>query len=104
MATYLYRARPTRPEMLAEGLTPAEEAAVDAHFERLKALADKGVVQFAGRTLKPDAEAFGIVVFTAESDAEAQAIMEADPAVTSGVMRAELFPFRIVIPSGNGLT
>jgi hypothetical protein len=44
-----------------------------------------------------DASSFGIVVFWAESDDAARRIVDADPAVAGGVMRAELFPFRVAL-------
>ena len=40
---------------------------------------------------------FGITVFQATSEEAARDIMNNDPAVIAGVMRAELFPFRIAL-------
>jgi uncharacterized protein YciI len=40
-------------------------------------------------------KAFGIVVFQASSEEEAQEYMKNDPAVKKGIMTAELHPFRI---------
>ncbi len=48
---YIYVVRPTRPEMLSDGMTDLEQDTVAAHFDYLKVLADKGVVRMAGRTL-----------------------------------------------------
>ena len=56
----------------------------------------------AGRTLNNDETAFGIVVFRAPSEAEALETMQSDPAVAAGVMRAELFPYRIALLSAQG--
>ena len=39
---------------------------------------------------------FGLVIFKADSEAEARQIMENDPAVKHGVMRATLYPYRVV--------
>jgi len=58
-------------------------------------MAAAGVVLFFGRTLTTDAATFGIVVFRAESPEAARRIMADDPAVAAGVMRDEVFPFRI---------
>ena len=96
-AEYLYRIQPTRPEMLAEGPTPEEAARIAEHFAYLKNLTEAGAVLLAGRTLNTDPTAFGIVLFRADSEAAARRIMEDDPAVHAGVMRAELFPFRIAL-------
>ena len=97
MNQYLYRIQPTRPEMLIDGATPEEDAAVDAHFSYLQDLTRRGVVLLAGRTLNTDPSAFGIVIFEAESDHLARSIMEADPAVHAGVMHSELFPYRVAL-------
>jgi uncharacterized protein YciI len=94
---YLYRIQPTRPEMVASGPTPQEQEIVAAHFEYLKQLTADGVMILVGRTLNTDASTFGIAIFKAETEEEARAIMLADPAVANGVMRAELFPYRIAL-------
>lgn len=92
---FLYRVQPTRPAMLAEGPTPREMEAVSRHFEYLQDLTRRDIVLLAGRTLNTDPSSFGIVIFRAASKDEARALMLADPAVQEGVMRAELFPYRI---------
>ena len=96
---FLYRIRPARPEMLSGGPTEAESAWIERHFAYLKELTEQKVVVLAGRTLHTDPTSFGIVVFRADSENAARGIMEDDPAVRSGVMLAELFPFRIALRS-----
>lgn len=97
MFEYLYRIQPTRIGMLSEGPTPEETASISHHFDYLSRLTDQGVVMLAGRALTTDERSFGIVIFRAESDDDARSIMESDPAVKAGVMRAELYPFRIAL-------
>ena len=97
MPQYIYVLRLTRANMLTEGPTEFEAAAVDDHFIRLQRLAADGVVFLAGRTLNSDATTFGIVVFAAENPEAAAEIVAADPAVRAGVMRAELFPYQIAV-------
>jgi uncharacterized protein YciI len=63
----------------------------------LKNLTDKGIAIFVGRTLTTDERTFGITVFEAATEEKAREIMNNDPAVIQGVMRAELYPFRIVL-------
>jgi uncharacterized protein YciI len=92
---YAYRIQPTRPAMLTDGPTAAEAGIISRHFEYLQRLTEAGVMILVGRTLTTDERTFGIAIFEAASDAEAQRIMADDPAVSAGVMRAELFPFRI---------
>ncbi len=57
----------------------------------------KGVVILAGRTLNKDHSSFGITIINAGSDEEARIIMQNDPAVKTRVVRAELYPYRIVL-------
>jgi uncharacterized protein YciI len=83
--------------MLTDGPTPQEGETVSRHFDYLKALADRGIVILAGRTLNTDESSFGIVIFKAESEDAARTIMSNDPAVQAGVMRARLFPYRIAL-------
>ena len=99
---FLYRIYPTRPEMLTDGPTPAERERIGEHFAYLQRLVADEVVLMAGRTLNTDTTSFGIVVFVAPSEDAARAIMEGDPAVQAGVMRAELFPYRVALWSESG--
>jgi len=102
MPRFLYRIQPARPAMLTDGPDAREAAIIAQHFEYLQALTRSGVVLMAGRTLNRDERAFGIVVFAAESAARAREIMAGDPAVAQGVMRAELFPYRVALWSAAG--
>ena len=101
MKQFLYRIVPARPAMLSEGRTEREARIVGEHFAYLKALTDAGVVLMAGRTASEDAGTFGIVVFLAQSEVEAAKLVAEDPAVQQGVMRAELFPYRIALWSSK---
>ncbi|HEX2620766.1 MAG TPA: YciI family protein [Phototrophicaceae bacterium] len=94
MPQYLYRIQPTRMDMLIQS-TPDEDRIVGEHFQQLKRLTEDGVVILAGRTLNTDDSTFGIVIFNAEDDESARTIMDDDPAVSQGVMKAELFPYRV---------
>lgn len=97
MSDYLYVVRPTRPAMLTEGPTATEAAAVTRHLQHLRELARQGIVVLAGRTQTTDPGTFGLVVFRAGGEAAARAVVESDPAVAAGVMRAELYPYRIAV-------
>ena len=96
MTEFLYRLQLTRPDMLTDGGTHAENEIVQAHFAYLEALVAEGTLALAGRTLNTDSTAFGIALLNAD-EATARTIMENDPAVAEGVMRAELFPFRTAL-------
>jgi len=97
MQQFLYRVQPARLEMLTDGPTPDEERIVGEHFAYLEDLTEKGTVLLAGRTLNVDADTFGIIIFQAETEDDAQKVMENDPAVVQGVMLAKLFPYRIAL-------
>jgi uncharacterized protein YciI len=94
---FLYRIRPTRFEMVSVRPTAEEAEIVSQHFNYLKDLMEQGVVILAGRTLSIDEDGMGIVIFRAESEDAARAIMANDPAVRQGVMSAKLFPYRIAL-------
>jgi uncharacterized protein YciI len=94
---YLYKIQPVRLGMVSEGPTPEEAAIVARHFAYLKGLAEQGVVILAGRTQNADESTFGIVIFRASSETAARDVMNNDPAVKNGVMRAELYPYRIAV-------
>jgi uncharacterized protein YciI len=83
--------------MLTEGATTEEAEIIGEHFAYLERLTMEGIAILVGRTLTTDQDSMGIVIFTAGSDEEARALMNADPAVSKGVMRAKLFPFRIAL-------
>lgn len=94
---YLIVLRPTRVAMLTEGPTAEEAAVVARHFEYLKQLAFAGTVRLAGRTTEDDDSTLGLVLLSADSEEQARALMQNDPAVAHGVMRAELHPFRVAV-------
>jgi len=94
---WLYYLEPARLGMVAEGATPEEAATVSRHFAYLKDLTEKGVMVIVGRTQNKDENTFGIAIFEAEDESAARRIMENDPAVTGGVMRATLYPYKIAL-------
>ena len=97
MNQYLYFLKPTRFGMVTEGPTPEEAEIVSRHFAHLESLTEKGVMILVGRTQNRDESMFGIAIFEAEDDSAARAIMESDPAVREGVMRAELYPYQVAL-------
>jgi len=77
--------------------TDAENTVVSRHFARLAQAAKSGELILAGRTLEPLTATFGLVIFEAESEAAAQAFMQADPAVEAGLMIATLHPYAVAL-------
>jgi uncharacterized protein YciI len=94
---FIYVLKPTRLEMLTEKPTPEEVATVSRHFAYFEDLIEKGVMILMGRTQNNDESTFGIAIFEAEDESAARRIMENDPAVTGGVMRATLYPYKIAL-------
>lgn len=99
---FLYRVTAARIGMLTDGPTAEEAEALEQHASYLAALTQRGILQLAGRTQTTDSNTFGVVVFLAADEGEARRIMNEDPAVREGIMRAELFPFKIAF-SGSRL-
>jgi uncharacterized protein YciI len=81
--------------MVTRGPTDEEATMLSEHFDYLKSLTKQGVVLVFGRTQNNDPSTFGITIFRAESDDMARSIMNNDPAVRKGIMRAQLFPYRV---------
>ena len=92
---FLYTIRPKRVDMLTKGPTPDEASVLSQHTAYLSKLTEQGVVLLAGRTQNADDSSFGIVILQADSFDSAKAIMENDPVVRDGVMRSELYPYKI---------
>jgi len=103
MNQWLYFLKPARLGMLTEGSTPEEVEVVSRHFAYLQDLTEKGVMILMGRTQNNDESTFGIAIFEAEDESAARMIMEADPAVRLGVMRAVLYPYKIALMRGQSI-
>jgi len=97
MAQWLYHLVPTRIGMVTEGPTSEEAEIVSRHFDYLTELTEKGLMILVGRTQNSDENTFGIAIFEAEDESAARKIMENDPAVAGGVMRATLYPYNIAL-------
>ena len=93
----LYTLQATRSGMLADGPSAKEQAVMAQHLAYLRELTKPGGVLMAGRTLNTDASAFGMVILRVDSESEARAIMQGDPAVVQGVMRAERYPYCVAL-------
>jgi len=101
MPEFLYMVQAKRPQLITEGPTPEEVEILERHSAYLEDLAKRGVVELAGRTQNTDATSFGIVVFRAESEDAARALMLDDPAVHQGTMHATLFPYKVACRSSS---
>jgi uncharacterized protein YciI len=77
---------------------PTEEEAriVGEHYEYLKRLHAEGRLVLAGPSAV-QGDTFGLGIFDQGDRADVEAIVAADPAVTSGIMTAEIRPYRISV-------
>jgi uncharacterized protein len=81
--------------------TREDNAVLERHFARLQEAAKSGQLILAGRTNEPGDKTFGIAIFKASDEAAARAFMQADPAVSAGLMTAELHPFAVALEHTN---
>jgi uncharacterized protein YciI len=91
--TFVYVLRLVKPESFGK-MSQKEETVIDEHFEYLEKALAEGKLYLAGRCQGGE---FGIVIFHAESDRQADEFVKNDPAVKNGIMTAELHPFRIAL-------
>ncbi len=97
MKQYILKYSPPR-ETFTDDATPEESAAVERHFAYLNELLNSGKLIIAGRT--EDAE-YGIAIFAAEDDEEAEVIMNNDPAIMASVFTGILKQFRVALFAGE---
>jgi uncharacterized protein YciI len=81
--------------------TKEDNEVLERHFTRFQEAIKSGQLILAGRTKEPGDKTFGIAIFTASDEAAARAFMEADPAVSGGLMTAELHPFAVALEHPN---
>jgi uncharacterized protein YciI len=72
-----------------------EQELLEAHWSYLRGLHADGKLVVAGPSWTAD-DPFGVGIFDLRDRGEVEAIVAADPAVTSGAMQAEIRPLRIV--------
>ena len=93
--SWLVVLRPVREEMPFEP-TEEERRVVSQHYQYLEQLRAEGRLVLAGPSALPG-DTFGLGIFDQEDRAEVEAIVAADPAVTGGIMTAEIRPYRISV-------
>ena len=86
----------TGPEFFAKTQDPDGKQMVEKHLKKLQALTQQGVCLFSGHTLVTNESGFGIIVVNAQSEAEAQKIIDDDDLVKAGLVRGTIFPFQVV--------
>jgi uncharacterized protein YciI len=100
MAEWIYFLHAPR-ENFAATITDEESAVWGEHFERLKRMHADGTLILAGPTLGRINT--GLCIFEAPDEDAARAVMEADPAIASGIARGELREMRVSLLRGRPL-
>lgn len=100
MAYWLYFVHPPRPDFVAT-ITPDEAAIMQGpHSDYLQSLFDDGRLVLAGPTTGGTLDD-GLTLLEADDEDEARAVMDADPAITSGLMTGELRMMRVAFLRGR---
>jgi uncharacterized protein YciI len=97
---FIYTFEAVRPEMLTDpdAWSERDNEIAAAHFAYLQRATAAGTVLLAGRS--QDGVGPALVIFEADSEAEARRFMERDPFVANGLMRARLHPYRAALVRG----
>lgn len=98
MAAWIYFIHPPRDDFAAT-MTQEESRVWAAHGDRIQGLFAEGSVIMVGPTM--GRHNTGLCVFEAPDEASARALMEEDPAISSGIGRGELRPFRVSLLRGR---
>ena len=98
MSEWIYFIHPPRDDFIAT-ITDEESAVMETHAGHLEKLLDEGVLVLAGPTYGRINT--GIAVIEAPDEAAARAIMESDPAISSGQMTGELRQMRVSFLRGR---
>ncbi len=101
MPHFLLRLVPPRPSFPFD-MTPGEASVMQAHSGYWRDLTERGVCLLYGPVLDPVAP-WGLAVVETDTEAEAKAIFDADPAVTSAACQPHLAPFQIALMRGQAL-
>lgn len=94
MKQYIYTVQVSRLGMLTSP-TEEESEITGQHLAYMSQLFDDSIAIFGGALGVRDSRHFGLVIFQAEDDEAAKAILHNDPAVKSRIMRGRWFPFRM---------
>ncbi len=94
---FIYIIKPHK-ENFAQTMTDEEAGIMSKHFLYLKDLLAKGKLVLAGPELSGK---FGIAIFEADNLEHAKELTSNDPAVKSGIVSAEIYPYRISLLKNN---
>ena len=101
MSWFLFRLNSPRPAF-SRDMTPAERTILEAHVASWMALAQQGTALVFGPVADPSGP-WGLGIVEAPDRAAAQAIADADPAITAGIgFSFDIFPMpRAILRPGS---
>jgi len=88
---FIYIIKPHK-ENFVETMTDEEGDIMSEHSVYIQRLLEDKILVLAGPELSGK---FGIVIFKAENEKEAESIMRNDPAVKSKIVSAEIYPYKV---------
>jgi uncharacterized protein YciI len=98
MSEWIYIIHPPR-ENFAATMTDEEQEVWSRHWQRIKRLFLEGNIILIGPSL--GANNLGICIFEAPEEQTARKFIEEDPAISSGIGRGELQPYRVSLLRGR---
>lgn len=98
---FLYKLKLIPELLFEENWTDKENSMVYEHFKVLQGLLKENKLIMAGKTDNLDASTFGLVILQVDSEEIARTIMENDPTVKGGIMKAELHPYSVALYNEN---
>ncbi|MDD3712253.1 MAG: hypothetical protein PHZ28_02020 [Candidatus Izemoplasmatales bacterium] len=76
--------------------TDEDNLIIDKHYNRIKTDYFNNKIIHVGRTVDPTNEGFGLVIYYAENDQEAEEYMLQDPAVEAKIMTATRYEYKVI--------
>lgn len=99
ISTFFCMLKPARPDMHGN-LSQAEQDIFANHCQYLQEKFNEKTVLQAGTSFEKGHEGFAIVILRAHSKEEATSIIEADPAVKSGLLKVKVTQYSIFLDRG----
>jgi uncharacterized protein YciI len=93
---FVYKLIPPRPTFGAGDMTEAEAAIMEDHAAYWTQHLASGVAIVFGPVTDP-AGNWGLAVVEADTEADALALRDADPAITSGLASVEIYPMPVAV-------
>lgn len=103
MQLYVYKLSLLPKYHSLENWDAAAQSAVKNHADYLQEAVKSGKVLMVGRSDTDLKDNFGLCVFKAENQEEADAFAAADPVLKGNIMTAVVFPFKLLVVKEEAL-